>query len=145
MNKTALHALAATVALLTVLTFLTATVVAELFFDTPAVAAVKHAIVLGLWLLIPALALTAGTGLALGRRRTGRLLDAKRRRMPFIALNGVLGLLPAALFLHYKAQAGAFDTAFYLVQGLELVLGAIQAGLLTRNYLAGIRLRTGRS
>jgi hypothetical protein len=143
MNKTALHALAATVALLTVVTFLTATVVAELFFDTLFVAAVKHAIVLGLWVLIPALALTAGTGFALGRGRTGRLLEGKRQRMPFIALNGLLGLLPAALFLNYKAQAGAFDTAFYLVQGLEFLLGMVQTGLLARNFLAGVRLSKG--
>jgi hypothetical protein len=142
--KTALHALAATLALLTVVTFLTTTAIAELFFDAPVIAAVKHAIVLGLWVLIPALAITAGTGFALGRGRTGLLVQGKRRRMPFIALNGLLGLLPAALFLHHKAQAGAFDAAFYAVQGLELVLGAVQTTLLARSFLSGLRLRQKR-
>jgi len=139
--KTILHALAATVAMLTVAVFLVSTLVAELFLENQAVAAVKHAIVLGLWALIPALAITGGTGFALGRGRAGQLIQNKRRRMPFIVLNGFFGLLPAALFLHHKAQAGAFDTAFYLVQIVELALGSVQAWLLARNFLDGLRLR----
>ena len=52
--------------------FWTSTLVAELFLGSAAVAAVKHAIVYGLFFLVPFLAATGGSGFALGRRRQGR-------------------------------------------------------------------------
>jgi hypothetical protein len=36
--------------------------------------------------------------------------------MPFIAGNGILVLIPPALFLASKARAAEFDTAFYTVR-----------------------------
>jgi hypothetical protein len=41
------------------------------------------------------------------------------------------------------ARAGRFDTGFYLVQALELIAGAINITLLTRNMRDGLRM-TGR-
>jgi hypothetical protein len=41
--------------------------------------------------------------------------------MPFIAANGFLVLIPAALFLASKAMAREFDTTFYTAQALELI------------------------
>jgi hypothetical protein len=35
--------------------------------------------------------------------------------MPLIAANGILVLIPSALFLASKARAGQFDTSFYAV------------------------------
>ena len=52
--------------------------------------AVKRLIVLpGLFILVPALAAAGGSGFALARDRRGALVQAKKRRMPFIALNGL--------------------------------------------------------
>ena len=45
--------------------------------------------------------------------------------MPIIGANGVLILPPAAIFLDQWASLGTFDTKFYVVQGLELVAGAV--------------------
>lgn len=136
-----IHAFAATVVLLTVATFMIATVVSELALDHAAVAAVKHAIVVGLAVLIPALIITGGSGFTLSRRRQGRLVKVKQRRMPFIVLIGLLILLPAAVFLRMKALAAEFDSLFFAVQGIELLFGAIQLTLLSLNFRDGLRLR----
>ena len=70
-------------------------------------------------------------------------MGTKARRMPFIAANGVLILIPSALFLASKASAGSFDASFYLVQAVELIAGAANIVLLGLNMRDGLRL-TGR-
>lgn len=58
------------------------------------------------------------------------LIDAKIKRVPFVASNGILVLIPAALFLASKAKAADFNTTFYEVQTLELLAGATNIFLL---------------
>lgn len=66
--------------------------VSELFLDTQAVVAVKQTIARdGLLCLVIAMAATGGSGFALGKERKGRWIEEKKRRMPFIAGNGLLG------------------------------------------------------
>ena len=120
-----LHPVAGAVALLTIATFWGLTVVSELSGSATFITVVKRFIPWGFLVLIPALAAVGASGFALGRGRSGRLVEAKRKRMPLIALNGLLILVPSALFLAAKASAGAFDTAFYAVQTLELAAGAV--------------------
>ena len=84
-------------------------------------------------ILVPSLALAGGTGHLLGHGRTGRLVEHKRRRMPFIAANGIVILIPCALFLAWKADSYAFDATFYAVQVLELAAGALNLALLGMN------------
>ena len=62
------------------------------------------------------------------------------KRMPFIAANGLLILVPAAIFLDQWASAGAFDTKFYLVQAVELLAGAVNLTLMGLNMRDGLRL-----
>jgi hypothetical protein len=68
------------------------------------------------------------------------VVAAKRRRMPFIALNGILILVPSAFFLATRAEAGDFDLAFYLVQGVELTAGATNIALMSLNLRDGFAL-----
>lgn len=141
MNKTLLHAAAGAVALLLVATFWTSTVVAELLLDRVAIAQVKQAIACyGLPALVLALVLTGASGFSLGRHRQGRLVEQKRRRMPVLAINGLVVMVPAALFLHQRASAELFDPLFYAVQGLELLVGLVQLTMLSRNFKAGLSL-----
>jgi hypothetical protein len=81
--------------------------------------------------LIPALVVAGGSGftLAKGRPRPG-LVGAKVKRMPLIAANGVLILIPSALVLASKAGAAEFDASFYAVQALELGAGLANIALL---------------
>jgi len=51
--------------------------------------------------------------------------------------------LPSAYVLALWANAGRFDSAFYALQGVELVAGAINITLLVLNMRDGLRL-TGR-
>lgn len=134
------HALAGTLATLCILGFWSSTVVAELFLDADAVFAVKRAILFSMGLLIPSMIATGASGFTLARGRAGVLVTAKKRRMPFIAANGLLLLLPAAVYLYRKAAAGEFDGAFYAFQAVELLAGAINLTLLTRNFRDGLRL-----
>ena len=120
--------------------FWTSTLISELFLDHAAVAVVKHAIVCGLFLLVPFLAATGGSGFVLSKTRNGPLLDQKKKRMPVIAANGLLVMIPAAIFLNSKAAAGEFDAMFYSVQVVELIVGVVQLTLMGLNFRDGLML-----
>ena len=101
----------------------------------------KSLIVLpGLWILVPAIAATGGTGFALSKSRQTPLVTAKKKRMPFIAANGLLILIPCAIVLDLWASKGVFDTRFYLVQALELLAGGTNLVLMGLNIRDGLRL-----
>jgi hypothetical protein len=135
-----LHAAAGALALLCIASFWTSTVVSELFLDTGAIVAVKRAILLAMAVLVPALSATGATGFRLERGRGGALVHVKRRRMPVVAANGLLVLLPSAVFLHHKATAGELAALFMAVQALELAAGAVNLVLLGLNARDGLRL-----
>ncbi|WP_202922320.1 hypothetical protein [Pseudoxanthomonas koreensis] len=136
-----IHPLAGAIALLTIATFWISTAVSELFLSEHAVTVVKTSIPWGFLLLIPALAAAGGSGFKLAGKARGGLVGKKARRMPFIAANGILLLVPSALFLAWKAANGELDSIFYAVQGLELVAGAANICLLGLNMRDGLRLK----
>jgi hypothetical protein len=142
--KRGVHLVAGILATSLIATFFVATVLVEIFGSREAVAAVKSLIVTpGLWILVPAIAATGGSGFSLAWSRQGRLVENKKKRMPFIAANGILVLVPSAVFLDIWAARGEFDTGFYLVQGLELLAGSANLALMGMNIRDGLRL-TGR-
>jgi len=138
--KPIVHAIAGTLALIVVATFFLSTLVAEMFFDRATIAEVKRAIAYGIALLVPLMAMTGGTGHSLSRDRRGAAVERKKTRMRFIALNGLFILAPAAIYLHLKASANAFDGLFIGVQVLELVAGTVQLTLLGMNFRDGMTL-----
>lgn len=138
-----IHALAGIIAFVTISLFFISTIAVELFGDATAVTRVKAAIVSGLFVLVPALAITGGTGFALSGSNPKGLAAKKLRRMKIIAPNGILVLAPAALFLNWKAGAAEFDLVFFTVQVLELVAGSTNLILLGLNIRDGLRM-TGR-
>jgi hypothetical protein len=138
--KRKLHATAATMVMLFLALFWSSTVVAEVFMSHAAVAQVKHAIAYGLLAFVPLMALTAGTGFSMGGKGKHALLVDKRKRMPFIALNGLLILVPSAIFLFLRSSSGIFDGAFYAVQVVELVAGVVNMILIGRNIRDGLQL-----
>lgn len=136
-----IHFIAGLLATLTIATFFLSTVGVELFGTHEAVAKVKALIVMpGLFILVPAIAATGGSGLFLSRSRQGRLVEAKKKRMPFIAANGLLVLIPCAIVLNRWAAAAAFDSTFYAVQALELAAGAVNVTLMGMNIRDGMKL-----
>jgi hypothetical protein len=138
--KRTIHAVAGGIAITTVATFLTSTIVAEITGNHNTILAVKRFIAFGLIVLIPAMAIAGGSGNSMGAERKGRLVDGKRRRMKFIAANGVLVLAPSALLLYRLASAGSFGTMFTVIQIIELAAGATNLFLLARMMRDGFRL-----
>lgn len=135
-----IHPIAGALAFLTIATFWTSTVFSELFGSKELITLVKNTIPWGFLILIPAIAAAGGSGIGLAKGRRAGLVGTKLKRMPFIGANGLLVLIPSALYLMSKANAGAFDTGFYIVQALELVAGATNLTLLGLNMRDGLRL-----
>lgn len=140
----AIHPVAGAVALAIISLFWLSTLVSELMLGDDMVVLVKTTIPYGFLVLIPAMAAAGGSGFRLARGRTGGLVGTKALRMKLIAANGLLILVPSALFLAARAATGSFDTAFYLVQILELAAGALNITLLALNMRDGLKMTAKR-
>lgn len=135
-----LHRIAGVMALLLIATFWISTVTVELRGNIAEIVMVKTAVAYGLLVLIPCLITTGASGFRLSGGKKAGLLGVKLRRMKIIAANGVLFLMPCAISLALMAQQGRFDAVFAIVQGIELLAGAINIYLIGRNIRDGIRL-----
>ena len=136
--KSNIHRVAALTATLCVLTFFLSTIIVELYGSHQAVTSVKGLIVMpGLFILIPAIAVTGATGMAMSLKSNTGLIAIKRKRMPLIGANGILVLIPSAIVLSHWASAGKFDTAFYVLQSIELLAGSINLTLMYLNIRDG--------
>jgi uncharacterized SAM-binding protein YcdF (DUF218 family) len=135
------HLFAGLLAILTIITFFISTVFSELFSSYQTIATVKSLIVVpGLSVLVPAIIVTGGSGFMLSRTWQGQLVEIKKKRMPFIAANGLLVLIPCAIFLDSLASAGLFNKTFYWVQGVELVAGFVNIMLMGMNIRDGLKM-----
>lgn len=135
-----IHPLAGMIAMLTIAIFWFSTITAELFGTHTTITLFKSMIPYGFFVLIPALIIVGGSGINLAKGRRSGVIGKKLKRMPFIAANGILVLIPSALFLASKAKLGAFDTSFYIVQAIELIAGATNLFLLGLNMRDGLKL-----
>ena len=135
-----LHLAGAALAFLTILTFWLATAASELFASREVITAVKVAIPWGLLVLVPALAITGATGFVMSGASRDPVIRRKKRRMPFIAGNGLLILVPSALYLAALASQGEFGGTFVTVQAIELVAGGANLALMSLNIRDGLRL-----
>src|SRR4030066_1291579 len=108
--KSKIHLAAGMSATLLIAVFFSSTVIVELFGSHVAIRTMKHLIVFpGVFILVPAIAATGVTGFVLSKTIHGRLVDKKKKRMPFIVANGILILLPSAIYLDRLAPANTFD------------------------------------
>ena len=138
---TKLHKFVAITSTLSITFFFISSIIVELFASYQSITIVKNLIVTpGLFILIPAMALTGGTGFILSKTRKGQLVKRKKKLMPFIAANGILILIPSAIILNYMADSGIFGVRFYLIQILELLAGAINLTLMTMNMRDGFKM-----
>ena len=136
-----IHPISGTIAFLMITVFWISTLWVELLGTQTQVIAVKMTIPYGLLVLIPAMIAVSGSGFRIAGGRNGGLIGTKARRMRVIAANGVLVLVPSALFLAWKAQTGALDTSFYTVQVIELMSGALNLTLLGQSMRDGLQLK----
>lgn len=136
-----IHPVAGATAMVTIATFWLSTVFSETLGAQSTVIAVKTAIPWGFLILVPALMAAGGSGFKLSGKRRAGLVETKLKRMPFIAANGILVLIPSALFLASKANIAEFDVTFYSVQALEIVAGAVNLTLLALNMRDGLKMK----
>lgn len=134
------HAAAGSLAFVLILSFWTSTAAVELFGSAPTIARVKLVIACCLPVLVAALATTGLTGRRLCGPTPRGLAATKLTRLKIAAANGVLILIPAALFLAIRAAGGRFDSAFAVVQGVELIAGPVNLVLLGLNIRDGLRM-----
>jgi hypothetical protein len=121
--------------------FFLSTLIVELFGTEESIATVKSLILVpGLFTLISAMAVTGGTGFTLSKSHKGHLVDSKKKRMPFIAENGIFILIPCAIFLDQWASSGSFSTKFYIVQSLELLAGLSNLTMMGFHIRDGLKL-----
>lgn len=139
--KHTVHAIAGSIALLTILSFWSLTIGSELFGSPAQIAGVKTTVLYGMLVLIPAMIAAGASGASLGKGWRLPVVAQKSNRMRIIAANGILILLPTALFLASKAQAAEFDSLFYTAQAAELIAGGINITLLSLNMRDGMQLR----
>ena len=133
-----IHATAAIAALCMITTFFASTLVSEIFGSYLIISTVKTMILYAFWFVIPLMAIAGITGNKLASNAKGGIIGKKKKRMPFIAANGVLVLMPAAVYLESLASAGRFDTTFYIVQAIELVAGFANITLMSLNLMDGL-------
>jgi len=134
------HFTAALIATGAIALFWSGTTIAEVSGSHAAVVWVKQSILWGMAILVPAIATAGATGFIIGGKWRAPLAVTKKRRMPLIAANGILILMPSAFFLASRASAGVFDVWFYAVQALELAAGAVNLMLMGLNIRDGLRL-----
>jgi hypothetical protein len=142
--KSRVHAIAGSVSLTLITLFFTSSIVVELVGDHGAIATVKQWILYGVAVLIPSMMITGGTGRAMMiKRRRAPALRVKQRRMIAAAVIGITILIPCAIILQRLAATGDFGATFSVIQGIELVGGAVNIVLLALNVRSGMLL-TGR-
>jgi hypothetical protein len=134
------HPIAGVIGFLTILTFWLSTIASEMSGSRHVITEVKQAIPWGLLVLVPALAINGATGFRMAGGSHAPLIVRKKRRMPFIAGNGLLILVPVAICLDLLASRGEFGPVFYGVQTLELAAGAVNLTLMSLNIRDGLRL-----
>ena len=135
-----LHPIAGLTGFFVISTFWLSTVTAELFGSMSEVVFVKEVIPYGFLLLVPALAMTGASGFSMGRGSQDLRILRKKRRMQFIAMNGILILAPSALILAALAARGDFGAGFYVLQAIELIAGATNLVLMSLNIRDGLML-----
>ncbi|NLH82191.1 MAG: hypothetical protein GX458_15290 [Phyllobacteriaceae bacterium] len=139
-----LHAASGAVGLATIVVFMATTITVEILADPATIATAKRGIAWGLCLLLPALVTAGLTGMRLSGGAEAGIAGRKMARMRIVAPNGVLVLVPAALFLAGRAAAGAFDGVFYAVQAVELIAGTVNVVLLSLNFRDGLAMAAKR-
>lgn len=136
-----IHRITAIVAFLMILTFFTSTLLVELFSDQQTILLVKTYISYAIWVLIPIMALAGITGAKLAPNVKSGPIGNKKKRMPFIAMNGLFVLVPAAIYLQHLAEMGQFDVTFYSIQSVELLAGLINLTLMSLNIRDGFKMK----
>ena len=141
MSIRSIHPIAGLLAMGMIALFMLSTLLAEASGSSAAILMTKRGIVMALPVLILALAATGGSGYRRARKPLAGATRRKLGRMRIIAANGLMLLVPCAVFLMVRAGTGRLDGVFFAVQVVELVAGAVNLALLAANFREGLKMR----
>src|SRR3712207_5561014 len=110
--RTRIHAVSGALTLMLIAASFLASATVVVLQHPPAIVYVKRLIVYGVALLIPLLALSGMTGLALIGKRRGRLMQTKQRRLLVSAVTSLLILAPCGVTLYLLAARGQLHAGF---------------------------------
>ncbi len=138
-----IHGLAGCLSLLLITMFFTARIIVNLIGDHGALVEVKKLTLIGVCVLIPAMAITGATGHLGARGRGDRVIRVKRLRLAIAAAIGLAVLVPCAVIIQRLSASGDSGTTLHVLQAVELAGGAACIALLSANVRAGL-IMTGR-
>jgi hypothetical protein len=133
------HLIATVVAILTITTFFSLSLIAEIRGEESFIKTVKAFILYGLPVLIFTMPTLKITGDKLAGKSTNPLVLEKVKRMKIVVINGV-GLILLAVFLYYRSHYKTVDDIFLFAQTIEFGLGLANLSLIILNARSGLRL-----
>ncbi|PPK87682.1 hypothetical protein CLV84_0632 [Neolewinella xylanilytica] len=133
------HLIATIVAALTIATFFSLSLFAELKGDDGIIRSVKAFILYAMPIMILAMPTLKITGDKLAGKSKSPLVLAKVKRMKLILVNGIC-LVSLAIFLYYRSHYQSIDSVFLLAQIAEFIFGLANLTLIVLNARDGMQL-----
>mgnify|MGYP003402904894 FL=1 len=134
-----IHLVATIIAVVTIATFFTISLIAEIRGDQVFIKAIKALILYALPLMIFAMPCLAITGNKLAGKSKNALVEIKKKRMKFVMLNGII-LVSLAIFLYYRSHFQSIDGVFLTFQIAEFVFGLTNLSMIILNARNGMQL-----
>jgi len=141
MKISIMHRNAGILALVMISIFFSSTVVVETLGTDNQIARVKTSILYAIPVLIGAMMIAGATGFRMADGNPKGLASKKFMRMKIAAALGIVVLAPAAYVLEGLATQGNYGNRFMLIQGLELIAGAVNLTLISLNARDGMRMK----
>lgn len=130
------HAAAGIIAFCLIGSFFMGSLISELSGNLVWIVHVKRTVFYCMWAMVLLMPLAALSGRKLAGKSRNATVENKRKRMRWIAPNGLL-LVTLGSYLYYKVIQQEFDALFVSAQLLEFALG------LTNLLLLGLMIRDG--
>lgn len=134
-----LHIIATIIAALTISTFFTISIYAEIDGDLEVIKQVKSFIVMAMPIMVVAMPILNITGNKLSGKSQNPTILLKKKRMKWVMLNGIC-LLTLAILLYYISHFQTINTTFFVLQIVELILGFTNLTLILLNAKSGFQL-----
>lgn len=138
-NLVTVHLIATIVAVLTISTFFTISMIAEIRGDEDFIRSVKTFILYALPIMILAMPALKLTGDKLAGKSKSPLIAVKAKRMKLVMMNGII-LVSLAIFLYYRSNFQQIDGIFLTAQIAEFAFGLFNLSLIFMNAKAGMQL-----
>lgn len=133
------HFVATIIASITILTFFSLSLFAEIKGDDQFIKNVKAFILYALPVMIIAMPMLKITGDKLAGKSKNPIVLAKKKRMKLMIVNGI-GLMTLAIFLYYRSHFQTIDNVFLIAQIAEFGFGLGNLTLIILNAKSGMQL-----